>query len=335
MKKFLFTLVVAGAGLWLFWQHAKTPIGGQDRVSLTVEAGWSTSRIADVLKEKELIRYPFVFKFYTRFAGLDGNLQAGKFVLNQSQSLPEIAETLLSGKVQEITVTIPEGFTVKDIDAKLAELGLIESGEVIRCSNECDFATFDFLPFNQPNLAERGGLLEGYLYPDTYYVNPNNFVAKFFLERMLGNFRKQVVQQYEVEIASSEHSLHEIVTAASLVEEETRSDDERALVAGIIWKRYDAGWGLGIDAAVRYIVDKPTDAITVGDLNTNSPYNLRKFKGFSPGPIANPGTKSFAATLNPEESPYWYYLHEPNGQIHYAVSNEEHNLNRIKYLGKE
>jgi UPF0755 protein len=182
-------------------------------------------------------------------------------------------------------------------------------------------------------LAYRGGKLEGYLYPDTYFVEPEEFVAKFFLERMLGSFRKEILTPYEGLIQNSGMNVHGYVTMASLVEEETRADEERSVVAGILLKRNEEGWGLGIDAAVRYIVNKPTEDITHGDLNVNSPYNLRKFKGLPPGPIANPGKKSFEAVLYPNDSAYWYYLHDKEGQIHYSRTNEEHNTKRFLYLG--
>ena len=175
--------------------------------------------------------------------------------------------------------------------------------------------------------------MEGYLYPDTYYVSVTDFVPKFFLERMLGNFRKAVLEPYAGLVETSGHSLHETVTMASIVEEETRTDEERPVVAGILWKRLDEGWGLGVDAAVRYVVDKSSDALTQGDLNVNSPYNLRKFKGLPPGPIASAGKKSFEATLYPKDTPYWYFLHDKEGVIHYSRTNEEHNTKRYMYLG--
>ncbi len=119
---------------------------------------------------------------------------------------------------------------------------------------------------------------------------------------------------------------------ASLVEEETRTDDERAIVAGILWKRFDAGTGLGVDATVRYALDKPSSALTVSDLDTNSDYNTRKFRGLPPGAIASPSLESIKAALHPEASEYWYYLHGTDGQIRYAKTNEEHNENKYKYL---
>lgn len=299
------------------------------RVSIVIEPGTPTQRIGDMLAEKGLIRSPFAFGIYTRLHR--STLQAGSFTLQPAKSAPEIIEILQSGKTEERAITIPEGFTVKDIDALLVAEGLTKSGEVQNCALTCDFSTFDFLPTSTA-LAKRGGKLEGYLYPDTYFVNPADFVAKFFLERMLGTFRTRVVNAHAEDIKASGHSLHEIITMASLIEEETRKAEERPVVSGILWKRRTNGISLGVDAAVRYIVEKPTSAITRADLEVDSPYNVRTVLGLPPGPIANPSMSSIEAALSPQESRFWYYLHGTDGQIRYAETNEEHNRNRAQYL---
>ena len=160
----------------------------------------------------------------------------------------------------------------------------------------------------------------------------SDFVPKFFLERMLGTFRTRVVDGMKNDIKSSGHSLHEIVTMASLIEEETRAAAEKPIVSGILWKRFTAKTGLGVDAAVRYIVHKKTEALTTTDLAVDSPYNLRRFRGLPPGPIAAAGAASIHAALHPENSPYWYYLHGRDGQIRYGVTNDDHNANKARYL---
>lgn len=334
MKKLLLIIGIALAALYGAYVMALRPVdsAGEGRRKVAIEAGSTTAQIADRLKEEDLIRSPLAFKLHLKRKGLDGSLQAGVYLLNKSQSVDELIAIMQTGRAEEMIVTVPEGFTVRDIDALLVKMKLAEPGEAVRCANVCDFASYDFLPEDVSELAERGGKLEGYLFPDTYYVPADDFVVKFFFERMLNAFRSNVAEAHADIIEDSGRSLHEIVTMASLVEEETRTEEERPIVAGILWKRYDEGWGLGIDAAVRYITDKQTEDITHGDLNVNSPYNLRKFTGLSPGPIANPGIKSIEATLYPEPSPYWYYLHDKTGQIRYSTTNEEHNLKKYEYL---
>ncbi|MDD3896533.1 MAG: endolytic transglycosylase MltG [Candidatus Peribacteraceae bacterium] len=338
MKKIfrLLVLLLIGFLAFIVWYlGALRPVdaSNQARVLLKIEPGTSVAAIVQQLEEKDLIRSASAFMLYAKFHGAERELQAGSFVLRKSFSAEEIISTLRTGKAEEMTLTIPEGYTVSDIDALLAEKGLIEGGEIIACAQTCDFSSFEFLP-SPDGLAQRGGKLEGYLYPDTYFVDAQEFVPKFFLERLLTTFRKKVLEELAADREESPRSLHEIVTMASLIEAETRGDteNERLIVSGILWKRFDAGSGLGVDATVRYILQKPTDAITVQDLNTDSPYNTRKFRGLPPGPIANPGYSSIFAALNPQESDYWYYLHDKSGVIRYARTNEEHNVNKYQYL---
>ncbi|MBI2117707.1 endolytic transglycosylase MltG [Candidatus Peregrinibacteria bacterium] len=266
-----------------------------------------------------------------RLHGVSRNVQAGSFLLSPRMKTPEVVEILRTGKAQEIAVTIPEGFTLKDIDALLAKKGLMAPGAMLDCVRRCNFSSFEFLPSSK-GLAPRGGALEGYLFPETYYAEPANFVPKFFLERLLGEFRRRVANVFKDDLQRSGRSLHEIVTMASLLEEEAKTDDERPVIAGVLWKRFDANTGLGVDAAVRYILEKPTGMLTADDLATQSSYNLRKFRGLPPGPIASPGIASIRAALDPQPSEYWYYLHGKDGKVHYAVTNEEHNVNKAKYL---
>jgi len=333
IRKTIIVGIVALAGMFLWYKFELRPVesGSEKRQKVEIAAGSTVSDIAALLSEKGMIRSSFAFKLYVRMNGREKALQAGTFLLRPSESVAEIVEVLRSGKSEEVSITIPEGWTLQDIDALFARKGIAASGSLVSCATTCDFSSFEFLP-KVTGLAPRGGKLEGYLFPETYFVSVQDFVPKFFLERMLTTFRKNVLTTYGEEVTKSGHSLQEIMTMASLIEAETRTDAERPIVAGILWKRYEEGMGLGVDATVRYILDKPSDAITVEDLEVKSPYNTRKFKGLPPGAIANPGISSIVASLRPEESPYWFYLHDGKGLIHYAVTNEEHNENRRKYL---
>ena len=333
MKKlFIITaLACIVAVAWYQWSLRPVDTHSELRLVVKVEPGMSVEQITNLLQERNVIRSQRAFMIFVKLHGKEGSLQAGKLVLRPSMSAEEVMNVLLSAEVEEMLITIPEGFTVKQIDELLAERGLTEPGEVVDCAKQCDFSYFEFLP-DPSELAQRGGKLEGYLFPDTYYVEVNEFVPKFFLERLMTTFRKKILEGLSEDFAGANRSLHEIATMASLIEKEVRTDEERSVISGILWKRYDAGLGLGVDATVRYILEKPTGKITVGDLNFNSPYNTRKFRGLPPGPIASPSYKSFVAALNPKETSYWYYLHGSYGEVHYAEMNEEHNVNKYLYL---
>lgn len=326
-------LLVLFVAAFVWYRFSLGPVDRNDttRTPVTIEKGSSVKQIAKTLKDQGLIRSSLAFVTYVRTRGVDTVLQAGTFVLRKNLSVAEIAEALRRGIAEEGIITIPEGFTVKDIDALLVEKGILNAGEFTTCAQTCDLADYDFLP-QGIDLADRGGQVEGYLYPDTYFVVLDDFTAEAFLKRLLDTFEKRVVRDLDTDLKKTKRSLHQIITMASLIEEETRREDERATVSGILWKRYDAGSGLGVDATVRYILEKQTGALTVADLNTDSAYNLRKFRGLPPGPIASPSLSAIKAALHPSETPYWYYLHGTDGQIHYAETNEDHNVNKYKYL---
>jgi UPF0755 protein len=337
MKKLIALIGILGIVLWSSWRLwyalALRPVdsGDQTRITVMIPSGASSETIGELLEEKGVVRSAYAFKTYAKKSGVAAKLLAGTFVLRPNMNVKEVVGILSSGEHGEVSVTIPEGYTVKDIDELLVKKGLIEPGELSLCVHTCDFSSFEFLP-NADGVAERGGRLEGYLYPDTYFVDASQFVPKFFLERLLGTFRSRVITDLAKDIQASKRSLHEIMTMASLIEEETITDEERPIVSGILWKRFDEGIGLYVDASNRYILDKPTGVLTASDLDMDSNYNLRKYRGLPPGPIANPSLGSIKAALHPQSSPYYYYLHDKNGVVHYAVTNEEHNANRAKYL---
>lgn len=313
-----------------WYRHALTAPdpGATGRVPFVITEGESFSGVVGDLKENGLIRSTWAFSFHARRAELDRKIRAGRYVLRPSADADGILAEITGGSTGETVVTVPEGYTVADIDRLMAAKGLAATGAIIECSKSCAFAGFDFLP---PR-GGPGGRAEGYLFPDTYFVAADGGDPEAFLSRLLSTFRSKVVDALAPDVAASGKSLHEIVTMASLVEEEAAGDDERAPIAGILWKRLDSGITLGVDASVRYAVDKPTEPLTKADLEIDSPYNLRARGGLPPGPIANPGLASIEAALHPEQTPYFYYLHGTDGSIHYAATNDEHNANRAKYL---
>ena len=302
--------------------------------SVTIESGMNVRDVADALKDHGVITSAMAFRLYLKTRGLDTSIQPGALSIPEGASFSEIADLLVKSADRQMTITIPEGYTVSQIDALLAEKGLIEAGEIITCARECDFETFDFLPSSnqKSKLDGVGTRLEGYLFPDTYFVDHSDFVPKFFIERLLGTFRQRVMVGLESDLESSVRSLEEIVIMSSLIERETRTSEERSVVSGILWKREDAGRGLDVDATVRYVLGKETGALTKADLEVDSAYNTRRYAGMPPGPIANPGLASIKAALHPSETEYWYYLHGKDGAIRYAETNEEHNVNKARYL---
>ncbi len=333
--RFLAFLFLLSFGSTIFFVRILGSEESKLPMEIRVQSGMSVPEVAATLKEHGIITSALAFRFYLQMKGLDTGIRTGTFSIPEDASFSQIAAILATAGGQETSITIPEGYTVAQIDALLAENGFTEAGELIDCAASCDFVSFEFIA-DREGIAgsnrERARRLEGYLFPDTYFVNPDEFVTKFFLERMLGTFHDRIIEGLEQDLTESERSLEDIIIMASLIERETATDPERPVVSGILWKRLDAPMGLAVDATVRYILEKETEPLTKSDLEIDSPYNTRKYVGLPPGAIANPGLESIRAALHPEDSPYWYYLHGKDGMIRYAETNDEHNANKAKYL---
>ncbi len=329
-----FLVIAVSCVVWFEWNLRPVSRTEGDKRLVIIEQGGSMKSVASALKREGLVRSQLAVLLYGKQAGVEAKIKAGRYALAPSLSVREIVAILVSGSVDQQSVTIPEGFTVTQIDALLARSGIGKPGDFIRCAFSCDVSTFAFIPNKNPggDNSEFGSKVEGYLFPETYFINPSSYNPEQLLQRMILTFDQRIRSTYAQEIRGSTRSLEDIITMASLVEEESRHDEERAVIAGILWKRLDEGIALGVDASVRYLTSKQSQSLTKNDLAEDSPYNTRKFKGLPPGPITNPGESSIVATLNPTVSDYYYYLHDSAGNIHYAKTNDEHNANKVRYL---
>lgn len=294
-----------------------------EEISFIVKPNESVKSIAKNLEKKGIIQSNWAFYSYVRLKGLGENIKAGRFFLRQDMAVPQIAQTLNNESEAEYIVTIPEGFTIKDIDKSLASGGLIKEGEFINCANNnCYGESPEYL---------KGKSIEGFLFPDTYFVEKENFNVGQFIKRLLNTFDKKLTEEMRLDIKKQERSIYETIIMASIIEKEVNTDKDRPLVSNILWKRLDNGWFLGADATLLY--GKNENDISSTDLMENSPYNTRNHKGLPPTPISNPGLASIEAAIYPESNPYWFYLTKPtSGEVVYAVTNDEHNENRAKYL---
>jgi len=298
-------------------------------ISFEIEKGESVKNISKELKEKNLIKNKTAFYYYVKKQKTGQDIIAGHFTLKQNMNSAEITQTLTQKTKSSSTITIQEGLTIKDIDSKLANKGLIKTGEFNNTVK--DFSNWDKYNFlDKEKMKNLEYPLEGYLYPDTYFLDPSNFNNEDFISIMLNNFEKKITNINE-ELNNNKHSFHEIITMASIIENEVFGKEDRSIVSGILWKRLKNNWPIGADITLIYITKNRK--ITYEDLQLDSPYNTRKNLGLPPGPISNPSIESINAALEPKESEYWFYLTTiDTGKVIYSKSNEEHNMNRAKFL---
>ena len=271
----------------------------------SIERGQNLFKIAENLEKEDLIKNKFLFDFYVSITGTQRKLQAGNYLFNPSMSITAIAKKIISGEVAKIEVTIPEGFTIKQIEERL-NLKLPETD------------------------------LEGFLFPDTYQFS-YGASAEEVVRKMLDNFDKKLAP-YQNEISGAGLTLFDVITMASLLEKEVRTKEEKEIVSGIFWKRIKEGRSLDSCATIAYILgggnwgfEEMRKEIAKGK-EIDSPYNTYKYQGLPLGPICNPGFQSILAALYPKESEYWYYLSTTEGDTIFSKTLEEHNLAKTKYF---
>lgn len=329
MRRFFGFLIIGGfigAAFWFYsfyisaLNYQLDPDSNQS-ILVDIKKGSSAVQIADQLYERGLINSPFVFNLYLKRQGLTNQLKAGKLVMKKNLDLKGVIEALIEGRTDNIAATLLEGWTVKQIAEYMESLNLTTADDFLKCIETCEFAQ-EYLPKDS---------LEGYLFPDTYFVDIASYSDEKFIQRLINTFEFKLKDEWEA-IENGQYSLNELVIMASIVEREERNKKEQATVAGVLWNRHENGIGLGADATVLYALGRTKGGLTYNDLQVNSPYNTRKFRGLPPTPIANPGLSSLLAAIYPKETDYFYYLHSPDGVIHYGRTLEEHNVNKRKYL---
>jgi len=268
-------------------------------VDFLIPKGSSVSIIGNNLEKAGLIKNAIIFKFYVQVTSSQNKIQAGEFQLASSFTLSQILDKLKKGP-SEIWVTIPEGLRREEIATKFTTT----------LSKNEEF-TKEFLFITKDK--------EGYLFPDTYLF-PKTATATQIVTKLTSTFNKKI----------SDVTYKQVIMA-SMLERETFADGEKPIVAGILYKRIKNDWPLQVDATLQYAKGNWEPIYSI-DKNIISPFNTYKNLGLPPSPIANAGLSSIEAAINPEESDYWYYIHDNDAKIHLARTLEEHNANIAKYL---
>lgn len=326
-KKILIGIFVFFVAVFLFEVYLPKSFTKDSKLSYVLQKGSGYKEIAGDLKKQGVIKSPLFFEFFVLVSLNYSKLQAGQYELSPSMSIAEIVKKFVLGDVIKEKITIIEGWDTKDI-AEYLESKKLYSGEDFLNMVKKDWSQdFEFLKDKPKNLN-----LEGYIFPDTYYVAENS-TAEEFIRISLSNFNKKLSYDLKQEITKQKKSIFEIITMASMLEKEVESPEDKKIVSGILWKRIKEGIPLQVDATVNYVTGKNDVKVSIKDANIDSFYNTYKYYGLPLGPISNPGIESILAAIYPQESPYWYYLSaDHNGQTIFSQTLEEHNIARAKYF---
>ncbi|MDR1953412.1 MAG: endolytic transglycosylase MltG [Clostridiales Family XIII bacterium] len=290
------------------YQTSLKPIDPEssEPIPFAVEQGASTTDIAKALEEQGLIRSAIFFKLHSRFTHSDGNYRSGNVNLSRAMSTDEIIEALISevkdpsGDVTRFT--IPEGYNTLQTMRVLVEKGLTNETAFM---NEVEHGTFDYEFLRDAPAGP--ARLEGFLYPETYEVY-TDASAHDIIDKMLGQFDKLFKSEYYDKAAEMGISVRDAVTMASLIERESKTEEERPIMAGVFYNRLKADMALQSCASIQYILGEPKEFLTDADTQIESPYNTYLNKGLPPGPICSPRMASVTAALYPDDNDYIYFV---------------------------
>lgn len=330
--KFLFFLtIIILIGGWVFYAYQiNAPVSAaKSTVNFTIEPGQGVKQISQNLSDRGLIRSVFWFDVYVWQKGLERNFVAGVYELAGNLSARQLVQTLTTPGSSEQNITIIEGWNNKEIAAYLQTQGLVQTQEFLNLvSRDLSgyVSQYSFLA-DKPSGVD----LEGYLFPDTYRVF-KNATAQEIVKKMLDNFSQKLTPDLLAEIKRRDKSLFEIITLASIIEQEVQNPDDMKLVADIFYKRLNAKIALQADSTINYLTGHGRTQSTAEDLKIDSPYNTYKYRGLPPGPISNPGLNAIMAAIYPTPNQYYYFLTIADGQVIYSKTYDEHVANKRKYL---
>lgn len=316
------TILLVATGGWFAYTFARDRTLPSAETSLVVPRGSTGHEVAKLLAARHIIASPLAFELLARLERKQSSMQAGEFSFSAHRTLPEVLRQLVEGGRQVAAwITIPEGFTAKQIAETLAEHKLGDANVLAQTFSR------DSLTFAHAKSAT----LEGYLFPDSYLV-PTDARPEQIARLLTDQFRRELPPDAEALAKRQGLTIPQIVTLASLVEREAKADDERALMAGVYYNRLQRAMPLEVDATIEYTFPRHKDVITYADLASDSPYNTYKHAGLPPTPIANPGRASLLAAFHPQPSAYLFYVYMGNGHHAFSRTLAEHNANVARYV---
>ncbi|MGB5673614.1 MAG: endolytic transglycosylase MltG [Gemmatimonadota bacterium] len=309
-------LALLGAGTWF----ATTPPGGgpgiDETVEIVVPAGAGALAIGQQLRSAGLVRYPRFFALAARTRGVEGSLKAGRYRVTGDMGWGEILDVIAAGEVVTFPLTVPEGFTVRELAPRVAEATGVDADSVARLAMDSSFVA---------ELGVPGPTLEGYLFPETYRF-AEGLAPADILREMVTRYQAYWTPERRGRLDSLSLDERGLVTLASIVEEEARVADERPIIAGVYTNRLEIGMLLQADPTVQYALGEPKARLLFADIDrvADDPYNTYTHAGLPPGPIASPGASSLDAALYPADVPYLFFVARPDGSHEFTRTNREH-----------
>lgn len=336
---FFTTLIFFGLSSFFLYRQIFVAVGERtEKLSFEIKDGESAVVLATHLKEQKIIKSEFFFKLYLKQKGLDKKIQSGVFSLTPPFTIPHVALSLSSPEKNERSITIIPGWNLRDIAAYFEKEGIVSQKEFFELvGTPAEFQNASFTPpfdgefsllHGRPNRLS----LEGYLSPETIQIFKNEKLESI-VRRLIKQREKEFTVQMLEDIKQRGLTVHEILTMASIIENEVRTPEDRKKVSDLFWRRIEAGMGLQADSTVHYLSGREGDVFTKAkERQIDSLYNTYKYRGLPPGPISNSSVNSIEAAIYPEKNDAWFFLTTSDGTVIYSKTLDEHNMNVAKYL---
>lgn len=329
LRMMLFAVAISGlsvaAGLlflFLLYDHVTQDGKAGPRIEVSIPQGANGNDIGQLLAEKGLIEFEGMFRLAAYLDRSNKPLKYGAYRLPKGYSSTQLLKEIQNGPdyqedADRFRVTIPEGLTINQIaerfDDPKAFLEIVASPEL------------------RQRLGVQSATLEGYLMPNTYFFNTEPAVEEV-VERMIAQFEREYARLILDIPGAEKYDRNTILTIASLVEEEARVEEERPLVAAVMYNRLEKNMPLQMDSTLQYALNKYGQRLLNEDKEVESPYNTYKHAGLPPGPISNPGVSSIRAAMQPANTEHLYFVSNADGKTHtFSNTLREHELAVAQY----
>jgi UPF0755 protein len=321
-------LILSSAAAFFILNSAPGAKSTEERL-FSIGKGESLSRVADRLQSEGFIRFAPLLWIVAKATGTEGSIKAGYYHVPAGKTTFEIHRLLLSGEETFERVTVPEGYSIRKIAALLESHGICSALDFVAAANSAALTE---------KLGVPGPSLEGYLFPDTYFL-PRPFPAELLVEMMVKTFFDRLAEIEPGYDRLAPKVLFDKVTLASIVEREYRVAEEAPMIASVFENRLARNIGLESCATLEYIITEiqqkaHPEYITLEDKRIDSPYNTYKWAGLPPGPISNPGRVSLEAVFHPVKTDFLYFVlrDAAEGRHYFSKDLEEHNEAKYLYL---
>ncbi|MBI5208014.1 MAG: endolytic transglycosylase MltG [Candidatus Firestonebacteria bacterium] len=324
-KKILYTIFtlffIIVFGIIIVTKAIFSSLGTDTTIVISIPQNFSVKQIAFSLNSMGVIRNPFLFRVLTRVSGNENNMKAGEYEFKLPSSMWEILKKIRNGEFKKYKITIPEGYT----SAEIAEL--LSNAKIV------DKEKFNNLLKDKKLLKKyniNGDSIEGYLFPDTYYLF-KNMSEEVLIENILSRFFGVFDENFNARVKEMKLTRHDVIILASIVEKEAQVDNERRIISAVFLNRMKKHIKLESCATVLYALGRHKKRLWEEDLKINSPYNTYIHTGLPKGPISNPGRASIYAVLYPLEVDYLYFVSRNDGTHEFSKTFNEHAKNKRKF----